>query len=77
MFIDVTWIKTNMVPIRGWGAKGGRLRLHSILIQKHGRPKAIDECAESKDRDGCIALPGIFRNTIRSHYVVVDPGNPG
>ena len=26
MFIDETWIKTNMAPIRGWGARGGRLR---------------------------------------------------
>ena len=26
MFIDETWIKTNMAPIRGWGMKGKRLR---------------------------------------------------
>ena len=26
MFIDETWIKTNMAPLRGWGAKGKRLR---------------------------------------------------
>ena len=26
MFIDETWIKTNMAPIRGWGAKGRRVR---------------------------------------------------
>jgi hypothetical protein len=26
VFIDETWIKTNMTPIRGWGAKGKRLR---------------------------------------------------
>lgn len=26
MFIDETWIKTNMAPLRGWGAKGRRLR---------------------------------------------------
>lgn len=25
MFIDETWIKTNMAPIRGWGMKGQRL----------------------------------------------------
>ena len=25
-FIDETWIKTNMAPIRGWGPKGRRLR---------------------------------------------------
>lgn len=26
VFIDETWIKTNMAPIRGWGTKGDRLR---------------------------------------------------
>jgi transposase len=26
VFIDEAWIKTNMVPPRGWGAKGKRLR---------------------------------------------------
>ena len=26
MFIDEAWIKTNMAPLRGWGARGKRLR---------------------------------------------------
>jgi transposase len=26
VFIDETWIKTNMAPLRGWGRKGDRLR---------------------------------------------------
>ncbi len=26
VFIDETWIKTNMAPLRGWGIKGERLR---------------------------------------------------
>src|SRR5690606_36396162 len=26
VFIDETWINTNMAPLRGWGAKGERLR---------------------------------------------------
>lgn len=26
VFIDETWIKTNMAPIRGWGPKGVRLK---------------------------------------------------
>lgn len=26
VFIDETWIKTDMAPIRGWGAKGNRLK---------------------------------------------------
>jgi hypothetical protein len=26
VFIDETWIKTNMAPLRGWAPKGTRLR---------------------------------------------------
>jgi transposase len=26
VFLDETWIKTNMAPLRGWGPKGKRLR---------------------------------------------------
>jgi transposase len=26
VFIDETWIKTNMAPVRGWGIKGERLK---------------------------------------------------
>ena len=26
MFIDETWIKTSMAPLRGWGPKGDRVR---------------------------------------------------
>jgi transposase len=28
VFIDETWVKTNMAPIRGWCGKGRRLRAH-------------------------------------------------
>jgi len=26
VFIDETWIKTNMAPMRGWGSRGERLK---------------------------------------------------
>src|ERR1043166_1467845 len=29
VFIDETWIKTNMAPLRGWGHKGDRLRAYA------------------------------------------------
>ena len=29
VFIDETWIKTNMAPLRGWGARGRRLRSYA------------------------------------------------
>ena len=29
MFIDETWAKTNMTPLRGWGPRGARLKGYS------------------------------------------------
>ena len=29
VFIDETWVKTNMAPLRGWGPRGRRLRAHA------------------------------------------------
>jgi hypothetical protein len=26
VFLDETWVKTNMVPLRGWGQKGRRIK---------------------------------------------------
>jgi DDE superfamily endonuclease len=36
VFIDETWIKTNMAPLRGWGQKGRRLR--GFAPYGHWRP---------------------------------------
>ena len=35
MFIDETWIKTNMAPLRGWNRKGSRL--HGFAPHGHWR----------------------------------------
>src|ERR1700723_1646587 len=35
VFIDETWIKTSMAPLRGWGTKGARLR--GFVPQGHWR----------------------------------------
>jgi transposase len=37
VFIDETWIKTNMAPIRGWGIKGERLK----GFAPHGRWRTL------------------------------------
>lgn len=37
VFIDETWIKTNMAPLRGWGSKGKRLR----GFAPHGRWRTL------------------------------------
>ena len=29
MFIDETWVKTNMAPLRGWGPRGKRLKAYT------------------------------------------------
>ena len=29
VFIDETWVKTNMAPLRGWGPRGKRLKAHA------------------------------------------------
>ncbi len=29
VFIDETWVKTNMAPLRGWGQRGKRLRAYA------------------------------------------------
>lgn len=29
VFVDETWTRTNMTPLRGWGPKGARLRRHA------------------------------------------------
>jgi putative transposase len=33
VFIDETWVKTNMAPLRGWGPKGERIKAYA----PHGR----------------------------------------
>lgn len=50
MFIDETWIKTNMAPIRGWGPKGERLvgfapdgRWHTLTFLAALRINALTE----------------------------------
>jgi transposase len=35
VFIDETWIKTNMAPLRGWGPRGDRIR--ALVPQGHWR----------------------------------------
>lgn len=58
MFIDETWIKTNMAPIRGWGAKGGRLRGYA----PHGHWRTLTFVAALRcDR---IVAPCVFDGPI-------------
>ena len=58
VFIDETWIKTNMAPLRGWPAKGQRLR----GFAPHGRWQTLTFLgALRRDR---ITAPCIFDGPI-------------
>lgn len=58
VFIDETWIKTNMAPLRGWGPRGQRLR----GFAPHGRWRTLTFLAALR-RDGLTA-PCVFDGPI-------------
>jgi transposase len=58
VFIDETWIKTNMAPLRGWGPKGKRLRAYA----PHGHWRTLTFLGALRhDR---LAAPGVFDGPI-------------
>lgn len=58
VFIDETWIKTNMAPIRGWGCKGQRVR----GLAPHGHWRTMTFVAGLR-HDGIVA-PCVFDGPI-------------
>jgi transposase len=58
VFLDETWIKTNMAPLRGWGARGRRLP----GFAPHGRWRTLTFVAALR-RDGLVA-PCVFDGPI-------------
>jgi hypothetical protein len=59
VFIDKTWMKTNMAPLRGWGPKGQRL----IAKTPHGHWKTLTFVAALRcDR---IEAPLVFDGPLR------------
>ena len=58
VFIDETWIKTNMAPLRGWGPKGRRLR----GFAPHGRWRTMTFLAAL--RCDQITAPCVFDGPI-------------
>jgi putative transposase len=58
VFIDETWTKTNMAPLRGWGMKGKRL----IGWAPHGRWKTLTFLAAMR-ADG-ITAPWLLNGPI-------------
>lgn len=58
VFIDETWIKTNMAPLRGWGPKGKRLRAFS----PHGHWRTLTFIGAL--RCDCLTAPCVFDGPI-------------
>ena len=60
VFIDETWIKTNMAPLRGWGPKGRRL--HGFAPHGHWRTQTFLGAL----RYGELTAPCVFDGPINS-----------
>jgi len=58
VFIDETWVKTNMAPLRGWGTRGERL----VGKAPHGRWRTLTFLAALRC-DG-ITAPCVFNGPI-------------
>jgi len=58
VFIDETWTKTNMAPLRGWGTRGKRL----VARVPHGHWKTLTFLAAL--RSDAITAPCVFDGPI-------------
>jgi transposase len=58
VFIDETWVKTNMAPLRGWCRKGQRLKART----PHGHWKTLTFL--SALRVDCVTAPCVFDGPI-------------
>ncbi len=67
MFIDETWVKTNMTPLRGWGPKGRRL----VAKAPHGHWKTMTFIAALRcDRiDAPLVIDGPINGESFAAYV--------
>jgi transposase len=67
VFIDETWVKTNMAPLRGWGPRGQRLEAHV----PHGHWKTLTFIAALRcDRvDAPWVLDGPINGELFTLYV--------
>ncbi|CAN7720302.1 MULTISPECIES: IS630 family transposase [Neorhizobium] len=79
VFIDETWIKTNMTPIRGWGPKGRRLR--AFAPHGHWRTLTFIGALRSSQLTAPCVFDGPINGTCFRAYVeqqlipVLKPGD--
>jgi transposase len=65
VFVDETWTKTNMAPLRGWGTKGKRL----IGRAPHGHWKTLTFLAAL--RAGGVTAPWLLDGPINSESFLI------
>ncbi len=65
VFIDETWIKTNMAPLRGWGKRGKRLR--GFAPHGHWRTLTFLGALRLRRSDQRPVLPSLCRADPRAH----------
>ncbi len=66
LFLDETWTKTNMAPLRGWGARGRRL----VTKVPHGHWKTLTFSAALRvDR---LDAPCVFDGPINGRAFLAD-----
>jgi hypothetical protein len=55
VFLDETWVKTNMAPLRGWGPRGQRLKARV----PHGHWKTLTFIGALCQRPGMLTHPAV------------------
>src|SRR6476659_5256544 len=64
VFIDETWIKTSMAPLRGWGPKGDRVR--GFVPRGHWRTLTFLGALRLRRPNQRRMLPRLCRTAARS-----------
>ena len=65
VFIDETWTKTNMAPLRGWGTKGKRL----LGFAPHGHWKTLTFLAAL--RTSGVTAPWLLNGPINGESFLI------
>ncbi len=68
MFIDETWIKTNMAPLRGWGPRGRRLK--ALVPFGHWKTMTFLAALRCDRIDASFVLDGPINGAAFQSYVV-------
>ena len=67
VFIDETWVKTNMEPLRGWGPRAARLR--ALVPHGHWKTMTVLAALRSDRIDAPFVIDGSINGETFSLYV--------